>query len=181
MKTYSKSELEQLIGKRSKWNPKQAVNLFHYVAGIEGFDNAIGKVNMFSAINIADFEIHAEGLQIRMMNNFKTYRTGIKNTNIISITLEDSQQIYERKEKSVAGRAVLGGLLFGPFGAVVGGMTGLKDGQKKVKMPDLMLSIELGKDDDVERVLLFSTKFKDKKKAQDFFNKYYPEKFKIAD
>ena len=179
MKTLTKDELKIEIGKKNFWMPKQTVNLFHYVAGIEGFDEKLDDTNTFKVPNIADFEIHSNELAIKMMNKFKQSRVGVKDETIKKITLENLEQIYERKENSVVGRAIIGGLLFGPVGAVVGGMSGLKDGQKKVKMPDLMLSIELGKNDETERVLMFSTKFKDKAKAIQFFKQYYPKRFEM--
>lgn len=181
METILKSELEGLIGKKNFWMPKQTVNLFQYIAGIEGFDKIIGEINTFNIPNIADFEIHTNGLQIRIMHNFKQYYVGIKNDDIIEITLENEEQIYQHKEKSVFGRAIIGGLVFGPVGAIIGGMSGMKGEQKKVKMPDLILSITIGKDsNNISRVILFSTKFKNKTKAQDFFKKYYSQKFKLS-
>lgn len=182
MKTLTKTELQKQIGKKNFWNPKQTVNLCHYVAGIEGFDEKLDDTNTSKVLNIADFEIHSDGLAIKMMNKFKQSRVGVQDKRIIAITLENEKQIYEHKEKSVVGRAVVGGLLLGPIGAIVGGMTGLKDGQKKVKMPDLILSIEIGENEDVdvERVLMFSLKFKSKDKINKFFNKYYPKRFEIS-
>lgn len=181
MKTLTKDQLKATIGKKSLWNPKQTVNMFHYIAGIEGFDEKLSDTNTFKAPNIADFQVYSDGLAIKMMNKFKLSYAGIPNDKISRITLENSEQIYERKEKSVIGRAIIGGLLFGPVGATVGGLSGLKDGQKKVKMPDLMLSIEIGQENEIDRVLLFSTKFKNKEAVVKFFELYYPDRFELAD
>ena len=144
MKTISKTELQNHIGKKNFWSPKKTVNLCGYMAGIEGFDEKLDDTNTIKVPNIADFEIHAKGLAIKMMNKFKQSQVGIQDEKIVAITLENEEQIYEHKDKSVVGRAVIGGLLLGPVGAIVGSMSGLKDGQKKVKMPDLILSIEMG-------------------------------------
>lgn len=47
------------------------------------------------------------------------------------------------KDKSIVGRAVVGGLLLGPVGAIVGGMTGI--GTKKYIKKVLLLSMPISK------------------------------------
>lgn len=179
MKILSKSELKEKIGKRNVLMPKRTVNLFCYVAGIDCFDEKLEEKNTFKVPNITDFEIHSNGIAIEMTHKFKRSKIGIKNDEILKITLEDTEQVYKQKEKSVVGRAIVGGLLFGSVGAIVGGLSGISDGKKKIEMPDLLLSIELGETDETKQVLIFSTKFKDKEKASKFFKEYYPNKFTL--
>lgn len=50
----------------------------------------------------------------------------LKFEQITGVELIDDKEIIE-KSKSVAGRAVLGGLVLGPLGAIVGGMSGMGD------------------------------------------------------
>ncbi len=57
------------------------------------------------------------------------------------------------KPKSPIGRAVVGGVLLGPIGAVVGGMSGMKDGQKPVYTTLLTIGY-VGKNGD-QKVLMF--------------------------
>lgn len=59
-------------------------------------------------------------------------------TNIKSIKVKTEKEITE-KERSVIGRAIAGGLLtFNPVGAIVGGMSGVKN-KKKVKEEYLLI------------------------------------------
>lgn len=45
---------------------------------------------------------------------------------LVGVTVANEKEILEKeKEKSVVGRAVIGGVLLGPLGAIVGGMTGI--------------------------------------------------------
>ncbi len=71
---------------------------------------------------------------------------GLLYKDIVEIGLEDKEQIYKNKERSVVGRALVGSLIAGPVGAIVGGMTGLNPKVEKVDMPDILITIRY-KDD----------------------------------
>ena len=180
MELLTKKELNEKLGKPNIWMPKKTINLFYYLGGVESFDDKIDAKSIFSVPNIADFEIRSQGLVIKIMDKFKQHRIGIEYNKIVSINLEDKEQIYEKKEKSVVGRAVVGGLLLGPLGALVGGMTGLKDGIKKGDMPDLVLSIEIGKNEnDIEKMIMFSCKYDKRTDVIQFFKKNMTDKFSV--
>lgn len=53
------------------------------------------------------------------------------NLNQIRVAAAMSQSDFAKKQKSVIGRAVVGGILIGPVGAVVGGMSGIGDKDMK--------------------------------------------------
>lgn len=65
-------------------------------------------------------------LKIFSSNNRILKTIGLKNINDISLVTDE---ILDEKTKSVIGRAIVGGLVFGVAGAVVGGMSGM--GSKK--------------------------------------------------
>jgi len=64
-----------------------------------------------------------------------------KMMNGISIIVDG---IVKEEDKSVVGRAVVGGLLFGPLGAVVGGMSGVGKKEKVEKINCKMSMVEKG-------------------------------------
>jgi len=69
--------------------------------------------------------LHTHGLQIVKGLSFYP----IHNSQIISLKLT-SQEELSKTDKSVIGRAVIGGLILGPLGAIVGGMSGIGNKEK---------------------------------------------------
>lgn len=54
-------------------------------------------------------------------------------SSIRSLEINSSKQLVD-KEKSVIGRAIVGGVLTGGIGAVVGGISGINDGTKETRL-----------------------------------------------
>lgn len=71
-------------------------------------------------------------LEEKLLIENESQKFEIKNQNIRVATVKSEQEILE-KSKSVVGRAVVGGVLLGPLGAIVGGMTGVGNKRKKGK------------------------------------------------
>ncbi len=94
---------------------------------------------------------------------------------VMSWTIEAEEDIVNYYDRSVIGRALLGGVILGPIGAIIGGMTGLKD--KKViagkGILTLMCNIA-GKD----IVVLFSFETKHTSVVSDWFSEHIPNKYK---
>ena len=113
------------------------------------------------------------------MKGIKYYSVGILETDILSINLEGQNQLFEQKNKSVIGRAVVGGLIFGPVGAIVGAMTGISQKKVTTNMPENILSISFLENNE-EKIILFSSKNKHKKDVENYFLKNYKKKFQIT-
>lgn len=87
-------------------------------------------------VNILDFE-HIEGIPYVSANEkvkmkfldgiYFSSETSAALLKIDYISIDDVEILTEgkRKEKSVIGRAIVGGLIFGQVGAIVGGISGL--------------------------------------------------------
>ncbi len=105
---------------------KQIVN-WNFDAAFEGFydknENTLealptGKINV---------TLHTHGIQL--VSGLVFYP--ISNHQIISLKTISKTELI-KKDKSVIGRAVVGGLILGPIGAIVGGMSGIGSKESSV-------------------------------------------------
>ena len=79
--------------------------------------------------------LHTHGMKvIQGLTNYP-----IHNSQIISLR-QTSLEELTKTEKSVIGRAVVGGLILGPFGAIVGGMSGFGKKEKSVNIHYLVMN-----------------------------------------
>jgi len=128
----SKEELKTMLGEVSFWKSKPVCTGLIYLSGIPGFDTYL-KAPSIPKILAISFPL---GLEIQLISGFNTVRTGILYKDVIEVKLQDSEQLKVLTKKSVIGRAVIGGLILGPVGALVGGMSGLD--QKKLRLKCLI-------------------------------------------
>lgn len=94
-------------------------------AAFEGFFD--GRENNLSVIPSGKVTVllHTHGIQLMSGLNFYP----IHNSQIISLKTVSQEELV-KTDKSVIGRAVVGGLILGPLGAIVGGMSGIGSKEK---------------------------------------------------
>lgn len=107
-------------------NNERAVN---FAAG-----NELGSIAQNTAIN-ATLKDDCIFIVSRLNKKLSASLKYEKITNCEYVTEQDIQE----KSKSVLGRAAIGGLLLGPVGAVVGGMSGLQGTKKKEKTREFII------------------------------------------
>jgi hypothetical protein len=172
-------ELDIELGKANVWIPQELTSKLDYISGIEEFDNFKENTSVKPSINLT---VRPNGLEISMikLKGFKLLhaKIGLSNSFLKSIILEDKDQIFEKKEKSVIGRAIVGGILLGPLGAIIGGTSGIGEKEQKAKMPDLFLTIVFDNNGE-EYFINFSLSYKRKNDVVFFFKRYYNNKFEI--
>lgn len=175
MTLQSKEEIIIQLGKYGliETTDKKIFNKFGYLGGIPPFDEKFSnkKRNEY----ILTFEIRPRGLEIKIDHLFTAYRTGFLHEQIEFFVIERQKQILEKKGKSVVGRALLGGILLGPVGAIVGGMTGIGNKEVNALQVDNILSIKINQPD---ALLTFSGDNKDYSTVENYLKKFFKEKYK---
>ena len=84
----------------------------------------------------------------------------------------------DKKKKSVIGRALLGGILLGPLGAVVGGLSGV--GEKDIKGVENIITLKITHNNEENNILL-ACKNKRIKSFNKFINEYLFDKIKTTE
>ncbi|WP_195430890.1 hypothetical protein [Clostridium sp. D46t1_190503_E9] len=107
-----------IFSKKNKSGNK-SINL-SFVDGIEGYGKGL-------AVELS-LNLDNECLTIKS-RIVKKPDINLKFVQIIGVNVVSERDIIE-KSKSVAGRAVVGGVLLGPLGAIVGGISGVGNKQK---------------------------------------------------
>jgi len=180
MEVLDKKTINDKLGTFGMFSGKAGNSLLfevNYLGGIPDLDLTIEK-NKITSKGIY-FDFRPKGLEIQLINGFSTYRYGLFDEGINYWAFEAQKKIIEKKSKSIIGRALLGGLIYGNVGAIVGGMTGIGDKEKSKSISgiDNILSISYT-ENDIEYILLFECSDKKAKKVLEYFNKNYKSKYK---
>ncbi len=176
-------EVIDVIGeKENQWNSltfqqSYSLGFVKYIGGIEFLDEIINNQNIDR--EKSNIEFHIKGLEIIIhLSSLDKYHIALSSYNIQYWTIESQKDIIGNKSKSVVGRAMVDGILFGPAGAIVGGMTGLGGKRVTISGVDNIISIscnDMGK----EKMILFSCKDSKLQKVYDIFkNSTFGNKFK---
>ncbi len=181
MEIINSTAIHSIIGKPvSEYNNFTKLMCTQYAGGIEAFDTIINPESIFSKNIPTNIMEHYKGIEISIMHKFKLHRVPILFDQIVSAVVESKEEIIEKKERSVLGRSLIGGLVLGPMGAIIAGMTGLKTTDKLTYSPDIILTIVCKTSDEQERLLMFTCKQIDKARLLKSAQMIFKRKFSLA-
>lgn len=172
-----KKEVQVIAGKKPLLGYQYLNGKLEYISGIKEVDEILERKPTKPAFCIGT---RKNGIEMTVIIGLKYYTTAIAEGKIIDIYLEDKDKIVEMKEKSIVGRAFLGGLLLGDVGAIVGGMTGIRPKEIDIMVPDVLVTIRFINDYGQEDYFVCSCVQKNKYEAIKFLSSVFKEKFKIG-
>lgn len=166
----SRKEARAII-KCTKWTDniiaKTPLMTLTYLYGIENYDGTSIEPGSSSIITI-----YRLGLIIHVTTGWTTLLFALPYDEIKEINFAIGEDIQE--SGSVIGGAVLGGILLGPLGAIIGGMS--QAGSKTVK-PSLLV-IKHQSEDNTEGVLIFAIASGQKSNIHKFIVDYLPNLYR---
>lgn len=147
-----KNQVQKIDVKQVEENPKQEIvtkkqdlniqkpYVFRHIYGISHISkNALADV----FITKEKIIIECERRKFELLLDSLTAAEGLRKTDLL------------KKQKTVIGRGIVGGLVLGPLGAVIGGISGV--GEKNKKGNYLILNYKSTADDEV-KVIIFNVK-----------------------
>jgi hypothetical protein len=168
--SFSNKEARAVI-KCTKWSDgiiaKTPLMTLTYLYGMENYDGTSIEPGSSSVITI-----YRLGLITHVTAGWTTLLFALPYDEIKEISFASGEDIQE--SGSVIGGAVLGGILLGPLGAIIGGMS--QTGSKTVK-PSLLV-IKHKSEDNTEGVLIFAIISGYKDSIHKFFVNYLPNLYR---
>lgn len=122
------------------------INDLTYLSGINYLDVKIQSGEAKPELMAAMFEFRTAGLILTVPIRLAKFRYfGIPYDAIKAWSIQPQQRFEHKESKSIVGRAIVGGILLGPLGAVIGGASGVGDKTKSISATgyDNILLIEM--------------------------------------
>lgn len=155
MKTIDQKQIDAELGKIGLLSSARISGPLTYEQGIPWFDQIIEKASWNNVSKEAELTVRANGLTLSIAEGFSRPTVGLRFSDIRLIELAKPEEIITKQEKSVLGRALFGGIILGPTGAILGAMSALDDKEKSGTVSLLTILVE---QDGQEFHVVFSVK-----------------------
>jgi len=187
MKLISKEASIRLLGRKKGFfgqNMNLGATPIFYLGGLQQIDNELDSIGLQLKDQMSMFNKYPNGCELEFFflpgksGSFssKTFRLPILPNQIKKWTTEKQDAVYEQQSKSVVGRAIVGGLLFGGAGAVVGAISGTNGEKKKANFIDYLLTVVIDVDGK-EKAIVLGFPNNAVKEVRQFFDENFPNTF----
>ena len=146
-----------------------------YLRGIAAFDSFVQRDNRKLGLEICE-----HGVALCLPAAGAQPFIGLANESVISLELEDMQQIYELRRGNVVADSLIGFVTGGVKGAVMRGATGMREREVPVEMPDLVLTVVHRDFNGAEQAVHLAVGFDDKEEVAAYLSRHYAGRFRTV-
>lgn len=146
-----------------------------YLRGIPAFDEIVIRSDARVGLEICE-----KGVSLCLLAVKKNPFVGLFDESIVSIELEDMQQIFERRRGNVVADSLVGFVTGGVKGAVMRGASGMKERKVAIDMPDLVLTLMRRDPEAGEQAIHLALSFDVKEEVSEFFESRFGNRFRLV-
>lgn len=146
-----------------------------YLRGIPAFDVIVIRSDARVGLEICE-----KGVSLCLLAVKKDPFVGLFDESIVSIGLEDMQQIFEQRRGNVVADSLVGFVTGGVKGAVMRGASGMKERKVAIDMPDLVLTLMRRDPEAGEQAIHLALSFDVKEEVSEFFESRFGNRFRLV-
>jgi hypothetical protein len=146
-----------------------------YLRGIPAFDQIVVRSDARIGMELCE-----KGVSLCLLTVKKDPFVGLLDESIVSIELEDMQQIFEKRRGNVVADGLVGLVTSGVKGAVMRGASGMKERKVAVDMPDLVMTLMLRDPEGGEQAVHLALSFDAKEEVAEFFESRFGSRFRMV-
>jgi hypothetical protein len=184
MEKLTKNEAKNKFGKTSLFSGSTGLAKLTYIAGIENFDPT--EIEGLESLSLADKQMFFKEPFVKIkptkndaiifeINSVPLVFTGFFNNDLAEVVYQAANDVVESKDKSVIGRAIVGGILLGPLGAIIGGASGIGEKVKTLMHGKSLIYFNSAN----ETLLILGSDNKLKKETITYLKNTFSNKLKI--
>jgi hypothetical protein len=146
-----------------------------YLRGVPAFDKIVIRSDARVGLELCE-----KGVSLCLLAVKKEPFVGLLDESIVSVELEDMQQIFEKRRGNVVADSLVGFVTGGVKGAVMRGASGMKEREVAVDMPDLVMTLMRREPEGGEQAIHLALSFDAKAEVTEFFETHFGSRFRLA-
>ena len=149
--------------------------VLNYLTGVPAFDEIVIRSDAGVGLELCE-----KGVSLCLLAVKKNPFVGLLDDSIVSIELEDMQQIFEKRRGNVVADSLVGFVTGGVKGAVMRGASGMKEREVAIEMPDLVMTLMRREPSGGEQAIHLAVSFDDKDDVAEFLDSHFGSRFRLV-